>query len=187
MKIQTQLFVVALSGICASCGTVSNTDVNNSAVAVLRPDARAQAPSVTDTFVPVAGNSPNGNSSTASHAGSAASVAPAPSGEVALATPTGQSRFAHLETFDVSAVVVGGATTVAAGRFVGDLVLDQKRSKVTGAGPGLTIIDGDLIVGDQCSVVGMTVTGDVIFRGNNSRAFVGYLGQVLDYGMQNQH
>jgi hypothetical protein len=157
MKIQTQLFVIALTGIFASCGTVSSSDTTNSSVAGDLLSAGVSTPDGVPT----------------------ASYAPAPSGEMAKAAPT--------ETYDVSQIVVVGPTKVVAGLFVGDLVLDQKRSKVTGAGPGVTVIDGNLIVGDQCSVVGMTVTGDVIFRGNNSRVFVDCLGQVLDYGMQNQH
>lgn len=157
MKIQTQLFVIALTGIFVSCGTVSSSDTTNSSVA---------------------GNLLSSGVST-SYGGSAALYAPAPSGEMAKAAPT--------ETYDVSQIVVVGPTKVAAGRFVGDFVLGQKRSKVAGSGPGVTVIDGNLIVGDQCSVVGMTVTGDVIFRGNNSRVFVDCLGQVLDYGTQNQH
>ncbi len=172
MKIQTQLFVIALAGICASCGTVSNADVTNPSVAISTPGV---------------GDSTGMGVSTSSDGGSAASLAPAPSGESAPVRRTAPSQFAPSETFEVSQVVVTGATKVVAGRFVGDLVLDHKRSKVTGAGPGVTVIDGNLIVGDRCSVVGMTVTGDVIFRGNNSRVFVECLGQVLDYGMQNQH
>lgn len=187
MKIQNQLFVVALSGICASCGTVSNTDIQNPAVAISTPGVHEAVPPVTDTDVSIDESVPKVALSTSADVGSAASVAPAPSGEVALTTSSVPSQFAHLPTFDAPPVVIGGKATVRGGRFVGDLVLDENRSKVTGAGPGLTIIDGNLIVASQCSVVGLTVTGDVIFRGNNSRVFVGCLGQVLDYGMQNQH
>jgi hypothetical protein len=187
MKIQNQLFVVALSGICASCGTVSNTDVHNPAVAISTTGADGAVPPMTDSVVPVGESSSSVASRTSTAVRLPAGVAPAPSGEVALTPTVVSSQFAHLPTFDAPPVLVGGNATVLGGRFVGDLVLDQNRSKVTGAGPGLTIIDGNLIVASQCSVVGLTVTGDVIFRGNNSRVFVDCLGQVLDYGMRNQH
>tara|TARA_R110002072_G_scaffold241027_1_gene399535 strand:+ start:86992 stop:87507 length:516 start_codon:yes stop_codon:yes gene_type:complete len=171
MKIQTQLFAVALAGMSASCGTVSDShDHNSPSVVISTPDEPAGDESVTTSDVDAA-----------------RTAAPAPAGETAPATPAVPSQFAHLETFDVSSVVVGRATKVGEGRFVGNLELDQTRLKVTGAGAGMTIIDGNLIVGSQCSVVGLTVTGDVIFRGNNSSAYVDCLGQVLDYGMQNRH
>lgn len=151
MKIQTQLFVIALTGIFASCGTVSS-DAGASDADLLSSGASTSSDDL------------------------AAMYASAPSGEMA---PT--------QRYDVAQIVVAGPTKVGAGLYIGDLVIDKACSKVIGSGPGVTVIDGNLIVGDQCSVVGMTVTGDVIFRGNNSRVFVDCLGQFLDYGMQNQH
>lgn len=118
---------------------------------------------------------------------------PAPSGETAASSSVDTvvesraSQFAGLEMFDASAVVVTGSSEVGAGRYVGNLVLDTKRATITGAGAGQTVIDGNLIVGGQCKVSGLTVTGDVIFTGNNARVDVTFFGQVLDYGMHNRH
>ena len=176
MKMQNQLSVFALVAMCASCGTVSETNNNNPSVAISNPDMSGMS-STGDDFAPVADRVP----------GVVEMGAPAPGGEVALTTPEVVSPFAHLRTIDQPVLVKAGSTKLDAGRLVGDLVLDQKRSMVTGTGPGLTVVDGNLIVGDGCSVVGLTVTGDVIIRGNGSRVFVDCRGQVLDYGMQNQY
>ena len=54
-------------------------------------------------------------------------------------------------------------------------------------GVGRAVGGGNLIVGSQCSVTGLTVTGDVIFSGNNAFVSVQCFGQVLDYGMQNRY
>lgn len=110
---------------------------------------------------------------------SASEAAPAPGGEMA---PAAEAAAGAMLT--ENAVREDG--TMPPGRFEGDLVLEVKKQRVIGAGAGETIIDGDLILTSQCDVSGMTVTGDVIFTGHNAQAFVEYLGQVLDYGVQNR-
>ena len=111
-------------------------------------------------------------------------AAPAPGGEMAPVDGEGEGDAVPAAERTENAVREDG--TIPSGRFFGDLVLEVKKQKVMGAGAGETIIDGDLILTSQCDVSGMTVTGDVIFTGHNAQAFVEYLGQVLDYGVQNR-
>lgn len=75
---------------------------------------------------------------------------------------------------------------LAAGRYAGSLVLDEVRVEVLGAGEGLTVIEGDLVVASQCRVRGLTVLGDVVFSGNNARVWAECEGELLDYGHYNQ-
>jgi hypothetical protein len=162
MKTKATLFVIALSGIGASCGTI--------------PADYASVLSTTHGAC---------TDSTESSLGAAGrGINPVPVGETA---GNAVSQFVHLHTFDTAAIAVHGDNEIGAGRFVGNLVLEQKRASVKGAGFGQTVIDGNLIVGGQCNVTGVTVTGDVIFTGNNARVQVECFGQVLDYGMQNRH
>jgi len=162
MNIKATLFVIALAGIGTSCETVS---ADNASVLASTHGA------LTDSTGAFSGAVGGG-------------ISPAPAGETA---GNAKSQFAHLRTFDAALIGVTGDNQVGAGRFVGSLVLEQKRATVKGAGFGQTVIDGDLIVGSQCKVTGVTVTGDVIFTGNNARVFVECLGQVLDYGTHNRH
>ncbi|MCB9879623.1 MAG: hypothetical protein H6835_18670 [Planctomycetes bacterium] len=77
---------------------------------------------------------------------------------------------------------------LGAGTFVGDVWLEQPRMELAGAGAEQTVIDGNLTLASQCRVEHLTVTGDLIFAGNNARAVdVRCLGQVLDYGTCNRH
>lgn len=165
MNIKATLCVIALSAVGASCGTVS-ADLNDGASELTTTDGAC-----TDSTDALAGAAGSG-------------INPAPAGETAS---SGKSAYGHLRTFDSSSIAVTGDNEAGAGRFVGNLVLEQKRASVKGAGFGQTVIDGNLIVGGQCKVTGVTVTGDLIFTGNNARVDVQCLGQVLDYGMQNRH
>ena len=158
MKIQANLFVFALSCLVSGCGTVSETGNDNPSVAIGAESLEAQN-------------------------------APAPAGEVAVpadAVPADAvpAEFAHLQTFDAEQFAYG---ELAKGRYVGNLVIEQQGASLRGSGVGETVIDGNLIVGTMCTVTGLTVTGDVIFTGNSARVTVNCRGQVLDYGMQNQH
>ncbi|MEZ6038775.1 MAG: hypothetical protein R3F29_14940 [Planctomycetota bacterium] len=100
--------------------------------------------------------------------------APAPMGETApVATP---------------AIELQQETTLDSGTFVGDVWLEQPRMELRGSGIDETVLDGNLTVTDRCLVQNLTVTGDLIFAGNNARAIgVRCLGQVLDYGVCNRH
>lgn len=165
MNIKATLCVIALSGIGASCGTAS-ADLHDGA-----SDLSTTEGACTD-------------STDASSGAAGSGFSPAPAGETA---GNATSPFADLATFDSSSIAANGDNEVGAGRFVGNLVLEKKRTSVKGKGFGQTVIDGNLIVAGQCKVTGVTVTGDVIFTGNNARVDVECLGQVLDYGMQNRH
>jgi len=178
MKIPAKLFVIALTGIGASCGTISE-DLNDTPSVEIATTASA------------AGTS--GNCEAAADDLFAELSAPAPAGEVGSPMSSVPAEFAHLKTFDAELFGDSGYSTgrfavkLAAGRYVGNLVLENNRSSVQGSGDADTVIDGNLIVGSQCTVTGLTVTGDVIFTGNNARVKVDCRGQVLDYGMQNRH
>ena len=80
MKIQTQLFAVALAGMSASCGTVSDSHNNSSSVAIATPDAGEAALLTTD------GSVREGELILSSGVIASTTAAPAPIGEVALAT-----------------------------------------------------------------------------------------------------
>jgi len=153
MKIKASLFVIALSGIAASCGAVPS-------------DLPGTAPALTEMGV------------------DGAEMRPAPAGETAA--NAGQ-RFARLRQLDAASIPVRGASAIGPGRYVGNLELKERHAIVQGAGFGETVIEGNLIVGSQCRVTGLTVTGDVLFSGNNAFSDVECLGQVIDYGVQNQH
>ena len=167
MNIQAKLIVVALSCITASCGAIS-ADIQES-------DGTSQ---MTESFLLGASKSSSG---------STAAAPAAPAGEVANYVNAQMQKFRRLKSYDSDAIVVDGNAKVPGGRFVGNLVLDQKRTSLIGSGVGQTVIDGNLIIGSQCSVTGLTVTGDVIFSGNNAFVSVQCFGQVLDYGMQNRY
>lgn len=190
MKIQTTLFVFALSA--ASCGTVSADVSDGSGLTTTEGACSDCGESCKGCCDEGKGDAQGAGGAGSAGAGSV--PAPAPAGETAptqsVAEPevsAAARQFAGLEMFEASAIVVTRSSQVGVGCYVGNLVLDQKRSKVTGAGVGQTVIDGNLIVGGQCKVSGLTVTGDVIFTGNNARVDVECLGQVLDYGLQNRH
>jgi hypothetical protein len=173
MKLHAKLFVVALSGIGASCGTMSS-DQNDASSVAIEMSASSQDGMDFDA------------------------AAPAPAGEVASSDGSGETsmvlpQFAHLPTYSAAEVFAGTGNAgqsvgkLPAGRFAGNLELDQSQTALAGSGFGETVIDGNLLVGGNCTVTGLTVTGDVIFCGNNARVNVECLGQVLDYGMQNRH
>jgi len=116
--------------------------------------------------------------------GADAGLAPAPAGEI-VGRPS--RPFADLPTLAALSIVDGGNQAVERGRFVGNLEVRQRLTRVVGKGFGQTVIDGNLIVGSQCRVAGLTVTGDVLFAGNNAYVDVECLGQVIDYGLHNRH
>ena len=72
--------------------------------------------------------------------------------------------------------------------YVGNFVLGRSQIKVTGAGVGKTVIDGNLVLQTQCVVSNLTVTGDVIFEGHQAKLEnVDFFGQVIDKGVQNKY
>lgn len=173
MKLHAKLSMVALSGIGVSCGTMSS-DQNDASSVAIEMSASGQDGMDFDA------------------------AAPAPAGEVASSDGSAENsmvlpQFAHLPTYsskEVFAGASGGGRSVGklpSGRFAGNVELDQSHTTLAGAGFGETVVDGNLLVGANCTVTGLTVTGDVIFCGNNARVNVECLGQVLDYGMQNRH
>jgi len=117
----------------------------------------------------------------ATPAAPAVEFAPAPLGETAAAVDEPSDE-------PVEPITLSSDTAFEAGRVAGDVVLAGPRLVVTGAGAVATVIDGNLTVASQCQVRDLTVTGDLIFAGNNARAIgVRCLGQVLDYGVCNRH
>lgn len=182
MKMHSQLFAAAMVGMFASCGTAPSTNDRTDVVLEFdTPVAEAPTRDTAETMPAPerAAPAPNGETAPVLTEGTAGMQT---EGSTETAAP---SPFAHLEA-KAMPELAGTDATLPAGRFVGDVVLDQKGAKLTGAGPGETVIEGNLIVGSRCAVTGLTVTGDVIFRGNNSRAFVDCRGQFLDYGMRNR-
>ena len=119
MNIQAKLIVVALSCITASCGTIS-ADIQES-------DGTSQ---MTESLLLGASKSSSG------------STAAAPAGEVANYVNAQMQKFRRLKSYDSDAIVVDGNAKVPGGRFVGNLVLDQKRTSLIGSGVGQTVIDG---------------------------------------------
>jgi hypothetical protein len=72
--------------------------------------------------------------------------------------------------------------------YVGDFVLGRVQLKVGGAGIDKTVIHGNLVLKTQCVVSNLTVTGDVIFEGNQGKLVdVDFHGQIIDRGVQNRY
>lgn len=117
---------------------------------------------------------------------------PAPSGETAAAPqqsepmPAGETTLSdgRLASRDVQ---ITGVTDLPAGHYQGDLVLDEAKTVLTGAGADETVVDGDLYVASQCRVQGLTVNGNIVFTGNGATTTVVCTGEVLDYGIGNRH
>jgi hypothetical protein len=72
--------------------------------------------------------------------------------------------------------------------YVGDFVLGRVQLEVSGVGIDKTVIHGNLVVKTQCRVSNLTVTGNVIFEGNQARLKdVDFHGEIIDKGVQNQY
>lgn len=79
--------------------------------------------------------------------------------------------------------------TLGRGVYTGNLVIGGNANRVTGVGPGATILEGDLVVqGNGNTVSQLTVKGRVLFGGNNNRLQgVTREGQVEDGGRNNTY
>lgn len=78
--------------------------------------------------------------------------------------------------------------TLKDGCYYGDFELGRVQLRVKGCGVGQTVIHGNLIVRTQCVVSNLTVTGNVIFLGNQARLKnVDFYGKVIDKGVQNRY
>src|SRR5262245_21614492 len=74
------------------------------------------------------------------------------------------------------------------GCYEGDFVLGSSQIRVCGAGIGKTVIHGNLVLKTQCEVSKVTVTGDVIFEGNQGELVESdFFGRVIDKGLQNKY
>jgi hypothetical protein len=74
------------------------------------------------------------------------------------------------------------------GLYDGDFELGSVQIRVTGAGVGKTVIDGDLIIQTQCVVSNLTITGNVIFEGHQAQLVdCDFYGKIIDKGMQNRY
>jgi hypothetical protein len=110
---------------------------------------------------------------------------PAPGPETQAPAPA-PGPYAHLP--QRSSFTTKSDTELKAGCYVGDFVLGRVQLRVKGAGVGKTVIDGNLVLDTQCVVSNLTVTGDVIFKGNQgSLENVDFLGRVHDHGAQNRY
>ena len=115
---------------------------------------------------------------------------PAPSGETAPppapAPAPAPNPYAHLpqrQSYTTMANV-----ELKAGCYQGDFTCGRAQLRVKGAGVGQTVIHGNLILQTQCEVAGVTVTGNVIFEGNQARLVDSdFFGQVVDRGVQNRY
>ena len=75
-----------------------------------------------------------------------------------------------------------------AGCYEGDFVLGRSQLRITGAGADQTIIHGNLVVQTQCEVSNLTVTGNIVFKGNQAKLIdVDFFGQIQDHGLQNRY
>ncbi|MFK7740025.1 MAG: hypothetical protein AB8H80_06840 [Planctomycetota bacterium] len=164
----SNLVALTLSAMLASCGTVQPSETEVSFEAQSPSSSPAAAPDETTAGTPAA--APAGETATPDAVEQA--IGQDEAGQAA-SSPAKRRRIVE--------------TQMNAGTFPGDLVLDKKRMSVRGAGAGKTIIDGNLILTSQCQVTDVTVTGDIIFRGNSAEVRAECLGQVLDYGMFNRY
>ena len=74
------------------------------------------------------------------------------------------------------------------GCYHGDFVLGRSQLKVCGAGVDQTIIHGNLVVQTQCEISNLTVTGNIVFKGNQARLVdVDFYGQIQDHGLQTRY
>lgn len=72
--------------------------------------------------------------------------------------------------------------------YVGDFVLGRAQLEVSGVGIDKTVIDGNLVVKTQCRVSNLTVTGNVVFEGNQAKLNdVDFHGEIIDKGVQNKY
>lgn len=109
---------------------------------------------------------------------------PTPGGETSPTPPPGP--YAHMT--QRSSFTTKASVTLKPGCYNGDFVLGQAQLEVRGAGVGQTVIQGNLVVMTQCTVSNLTVTGDVIFKGNQGKLVdVDFLGRIDDRGVQNRY
>lgn len=110
---------------------------------------------------------------------------PAPGPETHAPAPA-PGPYAHLP--QRSSFTTKSDTELKPGCYNGDFVLGRVQLRVKGAGVGQTVIDGNLVLDTQCVVSNLTVTGDVIFKGNQGTLEnVDFLGRVHDHGVQNRY
>ncbi len=113
---------------------------------------------------------------------------PEPGGRPDRTRPTrpGSDRFGHLpqrQSFCAKSDV-----QLKEGCYAGDFVLGSAQIEVTGAGVDKTVIHGNLVLQTQCTVSNLTVTGDVIFEGNQAELIdADFFGRVIDKGVQNRY
>ena len=110
---------------------------------------------------------------------------PAPGGETEPHQPPA-GPYAHLP--QRASFTTKADTQLRVGCYHGDFVCGRAQLEVAGSGIDKTVIDGNLLVATQCEISNLTVTGDVVFQGNQARLVdVDFYGQIIDKGLQNRY